>query len=228
MFRQFLHCILPVSFLVLVGCASSGVKLETSANVPEPLINPYPFHAAIYFPEATRGHHYQQDDRDGKPWSVRTGASQTALFKQIAKSMFSATSVVKTLEEAKQDYDVVLIPRISDMQFAVPRETGLDHFEVWIEYEMLVTRPEGKAIAIIPFKGYGKSPKAFFTDDSKGLYEAASLAFRDLGAKFIVSFIQNPDIQKWRLSAVAKSPISQSSPDKPNVFESSNPSATGN
>ena len=71
-----------LSLMLLGGCASS-ITLETSANVPEPLVQPYPLKAAIYFPEATRNHVYKADNRDGRNWSVSTGASQVALFSKL-------------------------------------------------------------------------------------------------------------------------------------------------
>lgn len=201
-FRQFRYSLLFVSVIILSGCARSLV-LETSAvSVPAPLVQALPFSAAVYFPDATRQHKYEDASRHGLSWSVATGTSHVSLFNQILKPMFSSTNEITDLKNVASEHDVVLIPKVLDMQFALPQETHLGYYEVWISYELSVMQPQGNTIATIPFRGYGKSGKQFLGKDDEGLRNAANMAFRDLGAKFIVSFLQNPQINTWRLSNV--------------------------
>ena len=181
------------------------MMLETTANVPKPLMNPYPLNAAIYFPDITRNHIYKEDSRDGRNWTISTGNSQVQVFEQVLQSMFTSSHQIANLKEVTDNCNLVLIPTIKDMQFALPSETGLEYYEVWIDYELSVVQPSGDAISVLPFSGYGRSKKGYFSQGNKGLQIAASQAFRDLAAKFMVSFIQDPEIRKWRLSNASSS-----------------------
>ena len=199
MFKRLKHFIVLLSFFILGGCASS-VVLQTTASIPQPLVQPFPFKTAVYYPEKTRNHSYREDSRDGRRWAITTGESQTALLDRVLKSLFTPVATVNDLESVSEDYDLVIVPTITDMQFALPQETQFDYYEAWVEYELLIKQPSGETIATFSFRGYGKSDKSFFDGDEVGLRNASNRAFRDLGAKLIVMLQQHPDFEKWRLA----------------------------
>ncbi len=190
-----------VLLVVLTGCASKLI-VETIVDVPETLIEEIPADVAIYFPDTTRNHEYVEPSRDGKTWSITTGPSQVALLNQVFESMFTSTSAVEKVEDAVTGYDLVIIPELQDMQFSLPRKTRLGFYEVWMQYEFSVSLPDGTSIAMFPISGYGTAPTAFFAGDDEGILQAANTAFRELGAKLVVKFDNNTDIQKWLSSRV--------------------------
>jgi hypothetical protein len=185
-----------VLLAILTGCASKLV-VETTVDVPETLVEEIPVDAAIYFPDATRNHEYVEASRDGKAWSITTGSSQVALLNQVFESMFASTSSVESVEDALAGYDLVIIPELQDMQFSLPGKTRLGFYEVWMQYEFTIKLPDGTSIAMFPVNGYGTAPTAFFLGNEEGILKAANTAFRELGAKLVVRFNGNTDIQKW-------------------------------
>ena len=196
---------LPFVFLVVLlsglsGCASK-LMVETSVNVPVPLIQKLSLNVAIDYPEATRNHVYKNPDRDGTQWSIATGASQIQLIDHISQAMFSSVQTLSASAAVNNDsataFDLILVPALQDMQFSLPHKTGFEFYDAWVRYEITVKQPDGSVIATFPLTGYGNSAKHFFSTDKEGLRDASNLAFRDLGAKLILTFKQHPDIKRW-------------------------------
>lgn len=185
-----------VLLVVLTGCASKLV-VETTVDVPETLAEEIPIDVAIFFPEATRNHEHVEASRDGKTWSITTGPSQVALLSQVFESMFTSTSAVEDIKDVSIAHDLVITPELQDMQFSLPSKTRLGFYEVWMQYEFSINLPDGKSIAMFPVNGYGTSQTLLFTGNDEGIRQAANAAFRELGAKLVVSFNNNADIQKW-------------------------------
>lgn len=191
-----------ISFLILVfygltlgGCASSLV-VETNVDVPTPLMKAVPLNVAVYYPQEMREHSYQENSNDRPNWSILTGPSQVALFDQILQSMFTSVTLIENEKTEDVGYDVLIVPAIKDMQFALPNETGMELYEVWIDYAISFRQAGGKQVKTINVSGYGASPETFFSRDSNGLLQASNVAFRELGAQIIINLLQNPDIQK--------------------------------
>ncbi|TDF35131.1 hypothetical protein EYS14_22405 [Alteromonadaceae bacterium M269] len=180
----------------LTGCANKLV-VETTVNVPKTLAEEIPADVAIYFPDTTRNHAYVEPSRDGKDWSITTGPSQVALLNQVFESMFASTSSVENIEDVLSEHDLVIIPELQDMQFSLPSKTHLGFYEVWMQYEFSIKLSDGTSIAMFPVNGYGTAPTAFLTSNDEGIQQAANTAFRELGAKLVVRFNDNIEIQKW-------------------------------
>jgi hypothetical protein len=192
-----------VLLVVLTGCASKLV-VDTIVDVPDTLTEEIPADVAIYFPETTRNHEYIETSREGKAWSINTGPSQVALLNQVFESMFASTNSVENIDDALAEYDLIIVPELQDMQFSLPSKTRLGVYEVWMQYQFSVSLPDGTSIAMFPVNGYGTSATAAFTGNTEGIQQAANAAFRELGAKLVVRFNDNIDIQKWLLSQKGK------------------------
>lgn len=189
-----------VAYLLLVcllsGCASSLV-FETSSHIPQPLFEPLPVNAAVVFEQALREHVYLENSEDRQNWSISTGASQVKLFNEVFASLFASISSFETLNEVPLGFDLSIEPKLKDMQLALPQETRLNNYEVWLQYEILVYRADGSELTRMMINGYGQSPSDFFSKNESGLSDAAEKAFRDLGAKIFTQFSVNPDIKTW-------------------------------
>lgn len=194
-FTKSIACYLLMGCL-LSGCASSLV-FETNSHIPTPLFEPLPIEAAVVFDQALREHVYLENSKDRQNWSISTGASQVKLFNEVFESLFSSVSSYESLDEIPSNVELSIEPRLKDIQFALPKETRLNNYEVWLQYEILVYSEDGNELTRMMINGYGQSPSDFFSRNESGLSDAAQKAFRDLGAKLFANFSANPDIKTW-------------------------------
>jgi len=183
--------------LCVAGCNSS-LKMEAVTEVPTPLVPKLPLHMGIYYNDAFRNYTYEEDSEERPNWSINSGASQVQLFDTILEPMFNKVRQVHDWPAtADADLDAVLVPEVNEMQFALPKETGGDLFEVWIKYIIHLYGADGGLIAEWPVTGYGKSSTELLTTREKGLQAAINNAFRDAGAKFSIHFTRVGDVRNW-------------------------------
>lgn len=76
----------------------------------------------------------------------------------------------------------VLAPMIEEVQFATPRQTGNDFFEVWVRYQMRLFDMGGALRDEWQLIGYGKAAEQNYIDQSEAINAAATWALRDAAA----------------------------------------------
>ncbi len=186
-----------VHLLILTGCEQS-LNIVTKSDVPTPLVTQLPLKMGVYYEEKFRNFIYQENSEDRPKWTIDSGASQVELFDQILPSMFENVRHVSAIADAQgDDLDAILAPNVEEMQFALPRETQTDLYEVWVKYKIQLHKPNGDLIAEWPLTGYGKSSTEFFKGRDEGLQTAINLAFRDAGAKMALYFAKIPEVKQW-------------------------------
>lgn len=198
--------LIALPFLVLIGCTAS-LTMEPQIEVPTPLATALPLKIAVHYPEAFRQHVYTENSADRENWTIKTGAAQVALFDRVLSSMFAD---LKHLDNnpfrGQQQLDVILVPEIVDMQFALPQETRTDLYEVWIKYSVVFYHPDGRSMEEWPISGYGKTTVEVFKSRDEGLEEAMLSAFRDVGAKLTLGFANRPAISQMLADKQAMQP----------------------
>ena len=109
------------------------------------------------------------------------------------------------------DVDAVLIPEVTDVQYAIPLYTSVKVYEIWMRYQLSLVEPEqlkddenqtivtenAQPFVQWPLTAYGKTPTAFLQSDTDAVNEAAVMALRDAGANFITSFGRVPGVLEW-------------------------------
>jgi hypothetical protein len=109
------------------------------------------------------------------------------------------------------DVDAVLIPEVTDVQYAIPLYTNVKVYEIWMRYQLSLVEPgqlkdeenqvivteNAQAFTQWPLTAYGKTPTAFLQSDTDAVNEAAVMALRDAGAHFITSFGRVPGVVAW-------------------------------
>lgn len=181
----------------LSGCNQS-LTLEVKTDVPTPLATRLPLNIGIYYDEEFRNYIYEENSEDRPNWVIKSGTSQVELFDRVLPSMFDNVSYLESIPgKTEGGVDAILTPEVEEMQFALPRETKTDLYEVWIKYKVKLFDPEGEIIAAWPVIGYGKSSIEFLKSRDKGMQAALNSAFRDVGAKFALNFIKVPPIREW-------------------------------
>lgn len=194
-----------VILILLSGCAARTITIDSS--FPTPLVSKIPLTIGVYYPESLRTFSYTEiDDYSGKDqYIVNSGQSQIKLFETILPQMF--TNVVK-LDQPDTDnaaVEAVLIPTLNVFQLGLPDKTKLKVFEIWMQYNMRLTKPNGDFIADWNMSAYGKAPTESFKSVDSGVQNAAEVAMRDMAASFTLGFTEIPDVKDW-LRANSNSP----------------------
>ena len=180
-----------LSVLILTGCAT---HVELSGTFPEPVNKQLSISTVVVFDQAFSS--YRFENTDGREVSIAVGQTQVDLFTTIAKSMFHGATFTNTIPtEVKAD--LILVPKVEEVQISMPYQTKLNVFEVWIKYNLQVFGPDGEPIADWIMSAYGKTPTKFLKSDSEALNQAAIVALRDAGAHFIIGFSRVPEIRQW-------------------------------
>jgi hypothetical protein len=93
--------------------------------------------------------------------------------------------------------DAVLIPRVDELQYAIPAHTNIKVYEIWMRYAFELVTTSGEPIAEWTMTAYGKTPTAFLRTDEAAVNLAAVVALRDAGAHFVTSFQKVPEVAQW-------------------------------
>jgi len=191
------NCLALVTLMLLVGCTRS-LMMETTSDVPAPLVAQLPLTVGVYYDVKFRTYVYEENSEDRPNWAIRSGAAEVELFDRILSSMFEDTQQVSSLSVATgSGLDAIVAPAIEEMQFALPFETKTDLYEVWIKYTIRVHQADGDLISEFPLTGYGKSSSEFLKSRDAGIQAAIGVAFRDAGAKLALGFPNVSDIREW-------------------------------
>lgn len=179
------------------GCTSK--QLVVSADFPAPLVEQLPHTLGLYFDDSFRNYQHQEESKDRPDWSITTGPAQVDLFTAVMPRLFRAAPIVSQLPDATHPAttDLVLQPKVSDFQFAIPRETKFKVYEVWIKYQLAVVDARGNLVAEWMAAAYGKTPTLFMQDDEDAMNAAIEVALRDLGANLSITLPRIPELKQW-------------------------------
>lgn len=198
--------------LFVVACTSREVVVEGA--FPTPLIDPVPVSVGILFTQEFREHELI-DDATGRgevSWRVSTGSAQVDFWSTLFPAFFQNVVFINSYEDLETyDVDAVLIPEVSEVQYAIPLYTSVKVYEIWMRYQLSLAEPEQimdtdnktinlenmQAFAEWPLTAYGKTPTAFMQSDVDAVNLAAVMALRDAGANFITSFARVPGVMDW-------------------------------
>ena len=198
--------------LFVVACTSREVVVEGA--FPTPLIDPVPVSVGILFTQEFREHELI-DDATGRgevSWRVSTGSAQVDFWSTLFPAFFQNVVFINSYEDLETyDVDAVLIPEVSEVQYAIPLYTSVKVYEIWMRYQLSLVEPEQimdadnktinlenmQAFAEWPLTAYGKTPTAFMQSDVDAVNLAAVMALRDAGANFITSFARVPGVMEW-------------------------------
>lgn len=182
---------LLLALLMTAGCAT---HVEVSGSFPAPLTQSLPLSAVVVFDNAFRT--YRFESVEGREVSIDVGQTQVDLFTAVSKSMFRETHISDALP-TDTNADLILVPKVEDVQISMPYQTKLNVFEVWIKYNLQVYDRNGEPVADWIMSAYGKTPTKFLKSDSEALNQAAIVALRDAGAHFVIGFTRVPEISHW-------------------------------
>ena len=176
---------------LLSGCAT---HVEVTGEFPTPVTRRFPLSATLVLEPEFRA--YRLEVSEPSTVSLALGDSQADLFRTVAGAMFQELRVSDRMPDPATT-DLVLVPRVAEVQIATPTETQLKIFEVWISYRVALLDKSGEAIAEWPLAAYGKTPSRMLESASDAFNQASIMALRDAGAAMITSFTRTPGVEAW-------------------------------
>ncbi|MEM6300287.1 MAG: hypothetical protein AAF749_00995 [Pseudomonadota bacterium] len=204
-------CLLAVAFFA--GCATKEVSVK--GNFPPPLLEPLPVTIGVWYEPDFLAHEFYDEakGRSDSTWIVKTGEAQVQMWSQLLRGMFDTIVPIENKpspEQVSDAVDAVLIPRVDELQYAIPAHTNVKVYEIWMRYAFELVSTNGDPIAEWTMTAYGKTPTAFLRSDEAAVNLAAVVALRDAGAHFITSFEKVPEVAQWlenqQMDALDKEP----------------------
>lgn len=191
---------LALCLLFLSACGANQVIVDS--QFPQPALDPIPITLGVYFSEEFKTHTFvdEPEAETERGWVVETGAAQMSLWQTILNAMFQKVVYLKeapSTETPNTEVQSVLIPTISDLQYAIPAHTNTKVFELWLKYDIALTDHTGDSLAEWSMTAYGKTPEAFMQSNQEAVGAAAIVALRDAGANFAVNFPKVPAVSEW-------------------------------
>jgi hypothetical protein len=185
---------------LLTGCGPAEVVVQ--GNFPAPTMEKLPITLGVWYsPEFTNHEFFDEaKTRTESSWLVRTGQAQVEMWDTLLNGMFA--KVVHMTGKPGPDQmnptvDAVLIPEVAELQYAIPAQTNVKVYEIWIRYHFQLVTDTGAPIADWTMPAYGKTPTAFMQTDQAAVNLAAVMALRDAGANFASTFTRVPAVQAW-------------------------------
>ena len=191
-------CAIIVFFLS--ACGANKVIVE--GDFPTPIMTPLPLNIGVWYPDEFRNHEFTDMAKtpQDSSWVVKTGNAQVAMWDVLLAGMFQNFVEMKSAPGhgvMNQVVDAVLIPEIDELQYAIPTQTHVKIYEIWMRYRFKLVDINGEPLAEWMMTAYGKTPTAFLRSDTAAVNMAAVMALRDAGANFVLSFSKTPEISDW-------------------------------
>ena len=193
------QAIAGATVVTLAACSASTIIVDGS--YPSPLVRKLPLTIGVYYPEALRNFAYTEiDDNSGKDqYIVQSGNSQLELFNTVLPALFENVVMLDSLDNANSQngIDAVFVPEIAEFQLGLPQKTKLKVYEIWMKYNMKLSKANGDYIADWVMTAYGKSPQENMQSVDSGVQDAAVVAMRDLAASLTLGFTTVPEVNEW-------------------------------
>jgi hypothetical protein len=172
---------------VLTGCGTKEVVVE--GTFPKPLLEPLPVSLGVWYPAEFSGHEFfdEAKGRAESDWIVRTGEAQVQMWDQLLAACSRALSTwtgEPSPTQMNPAVDAVLIPRVQELQYAIPAHTNVKVYEIWMRYGFELVTVNGEPIADWTMTAYGKTPTAFLQLRRGRGQPGGVVALRDAGAHF--------------------------------------------
>jgi hypothetical protein len=190
-----------IALLFLSACGPNQVIVE--GQFPAPLMTELPLTIGIWYPQEFRNHEFTDIEKPAREskWIVKTGEAQVQMWDTVLAGMFRnfvEMDAAPGPEVMNQVVDAILIPHIDELQYAIPAQTHVKVYEIWMRYRFELVTQTGEPIAQWMMTAYGKTPTAFMQSDTGAVNLAAVMALRDAGANFVTSFTRVPELSEWR------------------------------
>ncbi|UTW44143.1 hypothetical protein KFE80_06915 [bacterium SCSIO 12696] len=201
---QKLKKLLPLLGLFLLPACSTNVFVK--GDYPTPLTKEIPYKVGVVFDQDFSEYTFTRDKIE-----INLGDAQTRMYDNLFQGMFANSTTLES-KESVDGQDMVIIPKVEEVQIATPKDNRLKVYEVWIKYNMQVFDSEGNSIADWLMTCYGKTPTATLKSKATALNLASVVALRDAGARMATGFVRVPEVQGWLIRQAGKAGADSDAP----------------
>ena len=177
-------------------------------DFPTPLIEKLNQTLGVYYEDEFKSHEIFDEARSKGQvnWQIRTGEAQVRLWNLIFSGVFSKTLTLSerpSSEKPADGVDVIIIPHVEELQYAIPSHTQVKVYEIWMRYRFELINAAGEPLGDWKMTAYGKTPQNLVMGIEGGQSKeeainlAAIMALRDAGAHFVTSFRRAEPIALW-------------------------------
>lgn len=194
--RFIIFTVIAASIAALAGCAKS---VEVTTDFPAPLVEPYSLVAGVRYPADLTDFTHVEDPELQAEWTIKLGAANLEMFRTLFNGMFIKTIELDPIskEVFNPEIDFIVEPKLEEVEFSVPQQSGTDQFVVWLRYNLKLLQPDGQLIGEWRITGYGQQDKGDMGMGSENaMKEAAITALRDAAANIVVGFAKAPGVKK--------------------------------
>ena len=179
---------LIVAVALLSACAGSKqYKVNVEGSIPQPLVDPLPLDAAVYYSKAFGDYTTNQESLNGDTWKVAFKDMQQRYVQTMLTSAFDSVTIVDSpTPDPNAGYDLLIIPRVENFDFLTPSESGSKFFAVSMRHSFDILSPSGADLGPWEINSYGRSRGSFVTNVRVLAREASLDAMRDLATSLIV------------------------------------------
>ena len=192
--------------LFLSGCGSNQVIVQ--GEFPTPLIEKLNQTLGVYYEDEFKSHEIfdEAKSRGQSDWRIKTGEAQIRLWDLIFSGVFSKTLTLTerpSSEKPAEEVDLIIIPHVEELQYAIPSHTQVKVYEIWMRYRFELINAAGEPLGDWKMTAYGKTPQNLVMGIEGGQSKeeainlAAIMALRDAGAHFVTSFRRAEPIALW-------------------------------
>jgi hypothetical protein len=181
---------------LLAGCGPAEVVVK--GNFPPPTMEKLPLTIGVWYDPSFSHHEFfdEAKSRTESSWLVKTGEAQVQMWNTLLARVVPMVGPPGP-GQMNPTVDAVFIPEVAELQYALPVQTNVKVYEIWIRYHLQLVTTAGAPIADWTMPAYGKTPTAFLQSDQSAVNLAAVMALRDAGANFATSFSRVPEVQAW-------------------------------
>jgi len=195
--------------LLLSACTTN---VTVNGEYPTALVRKQPLKVGLVLNESFRGYRFESEESQREPVVMALGESQVKLFDRVVTDMFQSTSTLSAMPAGNGQFDLIIALEVAEVQLAIPTETQLNVYEVWLKYNLKIYDGKGQAITAWQMSSYGKTQTRLLKSSESALNQATVSALRDAGARMITSFQRVPEIRQWFAAHQTGTQLSQRNP----------------
>jgi len=186
-----------IAWLSALG-ACTGASVSVPSKFPVPLVSTMPLSMGLVLNSELINYTHEEQQQNNGTWRIGIGSAQQPMFESLFTGLFADYQLVESTADQAAELDAIVVPSISQMQFATPTQTGTTYYEVWIRYQIKLYDNE-TLVTEWPITAYGKANVKNYglTATQPALKAAALAACRDAMAFFAVEFGSEPKIKQW-------------------------------
>jgi hypothetical protein len=192
--------------LIICGLLSGGCakSIAVSSEFPQPVLEPYPLHVGVRYPAELTDFTHVENPLLQPEWTIRLGAANQRMFRALFSGMFTQVTELtpgSTGAEGNASIDLIIEPKLEDLEFTVPSQSSTDQYVVWLRYNLKLLQPSGQLLGDWRVTGYGQEDQGDFGLGSKtAMKEAAVTALRDSATNIVLGFEKAPGIATYVLT----------------------------